>query len=149
MLFIKKAYLCTMKERIEHRGIVEHTDGNRVQVRIVQSSACSACEARKMCQSSESKEKIIDCHTGGHTFRPGDEVMVYGSMQMGRDAVIIAFVLPLILVVAWMFAGIIGLGLNELAAIGGMTAILIVYYAIVYCFRGRLSRKFEFQVEPL
>lgn len=138
-----------MKERIEHRGIVENSDGNRVQVRIVQSSACNACEARRMCQSSESKEKIVDCRTDGKTFHPGDEVMVYGSTQMGRDAVIIAFVLPLILVVVWMFVGIIGVGLNELVAIAGMAAILIVYYTAVYIFRNRLSRKFEFRVEQL
>ncbi len=138
-----------MKERIEHRGIVERIDGEIMSVRIVQSSACSACEARDMCRSAESKEKIIECHTDGQTFCPGEAVMVYGSMKMGRDAVVIAFVVPLVVVVVWMFTSIMGLGMNELAATGALAALLAVYYTIVYACRNHLSRKFEFRSLPL
>lgn len=136
-----------MKERIEHRGVVEYTDGEHVRVRITGSSACTACEARTICHSSESKEKIVDCTSGGKQLHVGDVVTVYGSMQMGRDAVVIAFVVPLVLVVAWMFGSIGYMHIDELTAIGGVAVVLAVYYSIVYCLRHRLSRRFEFQVE--
>ena len=82
---VNNSYLCKKKNRIEHSGRVESIDGEWVRVRIVQSSACSSCEARKLCQCAESKEKIVKCRSYGVEYHVGDEVMVYGAMSMGRD----------------------------------------------------------------
>ena len=136
-----------MKERIEHIGTVQAVGESKVKVKILQSAACGSCEARKLCQSSESKEKIIDAATDGQTLEVGQRVMVYGSMSMGRDAVVAAFVLPLALIVGWMFASIRLWQLSELLAIGGMALILALYYLLLYAMRGRLSRRFVFHVD--
>ena len=121
-----------MKNRIEHSGIVESVSIDKVRVRILQTSACSACEAKKLCRSSESREKIIECRTNGIDYQVGEKVSVYGAMSMGRDAVIIAFVVPLVLIVVWLFCAIRLLQINELVAIGVMAALLGVYYLILY-----------------
>ena len=138
-----------MKNRIEHSGVVESVEHERVRVRILQSSSCSACEARKLCQSSESKEKLIDCNSHGATFSKGDRVMVYGSMEMGWEAVLIAFVIPLLLIVGWIFMSIKILELSELAAIGMMVGVLALYYWVVYLFRHKINRRFEFNLEKI
>ena len=49
-----------MTDIIKHRGIVENIEGSHVRVRIVQTSACSACSVKGHCNASESKEKLID-----------------------------------------------------------------------------------------
>ena len=49
-----------MTNIIKHQGTVEHIEGTHVQVRIIQTSACSSCSAKSLCHSSESKEKLID-----------------------------------------------------------------------------------------
>ena len=47
-------------EIIHHKGVVERIDGEKCYVRILQHSACAGCAAHKLCNSSESKEKIIE-----------------------------------------------------------------------------------------
>ena len=49
-----------MSDIIEHQGTVESIVGSHIRVRIVQTSACATCAAHKFCNSSESKEKMID-----------------------------------------------------------------------------------------
>ena len=130
-----------MKSRIEHSGIVESVSGEKVRVRILQASACSACEAKALCHSSESKEKIIECKANGTSYNVGEEVMVYGSMAMGHNAVILAFVVPLIVIVVWLFCAVGVFHINELLAIGIMVALLAVYYLTLHLMNGVLSKQ--------
>ena len=136
-----------MKSRIEHSGIVESVSDEKVRVRILQASACSACEAKALCHSSESKEKIIECKANGTSYNLGEEVMVYGSMAMGRNAVMLAFVVPLIIIVVWLFCAVGVFHINELLAIGIMVALLAVYYLTIHLMNGVLSKQFEFWIE--
>ena len=136
-----------MKSRIEHSGIVESVSGEKVRVRILQASACSACEAKALCHSSESKEKIIECKANGTSYNVGEEVMVYGSMAMGRNAVMLAFIVPLIVIVVWLFCAVGVFHINELLAIGIMVALLAVYYLTLHLMNGVLSKQFEFWIE--
>ena len=136
-----------MKSRIEHSGIVESVSDEKVRVRILQASACNACEAKALCHSSESKEKIIECKANGTSYNLGEEVMVYGSMAMGRNAVMLAFVVPLIIIVVWLFCAVGVFHINELLAIGIMVALLAVYYLTIHLMNGVLSKQFEFWIE--
>ena len=138
-----------MKDRIEHSGVVERIAGDKVEVKILQLSACSGCTARKLCNTAESKEKVIGCRRYGVDYNIGEKVMVYGSMEMGRNAVILAFAVPLVLMVAWLFTAVGIVGMGELAAVGVMVAILAVYYVVLHLFNGRISRKFEFRIEKI
>ena len=67
-----------MADIIKHRGIVDRVDGSHVVVRIVQTSACSSCSAKGLCNASESKEKWIDVYEVNASYRVGEEVVVCG-----------------------------------------------------------------------
>ncbi|MBR6892804.1 MAG: SoxR reducing system RseC family protein [Bacteroidaceae bacterium] len=136
-----------MKNRIEHSGQVESVSEDKVRVRILQASACSACEAKALCHSSESKEKIIECRTNGQAYAVGEQVMVYGSMAMGRNAVILAFVVPLVVIVVWLFCAVGIFHINELLAIGIMVVLLAIYYLTLHLMNGVLSKQFEFWID--
>jgi sigma-E factor negative regulatory protein RseC len=138
-----------MKSRIEHSGIVESVSDDKVRVRILQASACSACEAKALCHSSDSKEKIIVCRRNGQDYTAGEQVMVYGSMAMGRNAVILAFVVPLVVIVGWLFCAVGIFHINELLAIGIMVILLAVYYLMLHLMNGVLSKQFEFWIEKI
>jgi sigma-E factor negative regulatory protein RseC len=138
-----------MKSRIEHSGIVESVSDDKVRVRILQASACSACEAKALCHSSDSKEKIIVCRRNGQDYTAGEQVMVYGSMAMGRNAVILAFVVPLVVIVVWLFCAVGIFHINELLAIGIMVILLAVYYLMLHLMNGVLSKQFEFWIEKI
>ena len=65
-----------MADIIKHRGIVEKINGSHVVVRIVQTSACSACSAKGLCNASESKDKQIDEYAVNPSYRIGEEVVL-------------------------------------------------------------------------
>ena len=94
-----------MKDVIKHRGTVEKINGSHVQVRIVQTSACSACSIKGHCNASESKEKLVDVYDAPSGLSVGQEVVVSGAVSMGLQAVLVAFGVPfLVLIVVLLVA---------------------------------------------
>ena len=136
-----------MKNQIEHLGVVEDVDGCRVKVKIVQSSACSSCHARSMCNSSESKEKIVDVTAEEYeSYEVGVKVVVCVSMSMGRKAVMLAFAYPMALMLAWIIVCSSVMHVAEIVSIAGALVLLAVYYFILYLRRDRIDRSFFFSL---
>jgi sigma-E factor negative regulatory protein RseC len=133
-------------QQIEHTGIVQHIEGNKAQILIVQQSACSACHAKSACTMSDQQEKVVEVLLDDHSIREGDEVIVYGSSSIGLQAVLIAFVLPLLLVFLLLFILTFFMK-NE--AVAGLIAlsVLIPYYLILSLFNKKLKSKFEFHIK--
>lgn len=136
-----------MKNQIEHLGVVEDVDGCRVKVKIVQSSACSSCHARSMCNSSESKEKIVDVTAEEcNSYQVGDKVVVCASMSMGRKAVMLAFAYPMVLMLAWIIVCSSVVHTAEVVSMVGALVMLAVYYFILYLRRNSIDRSFYFSI---
>lgn len=139
-----------MGKRIEHEGVIDSINGNHIRVKISQMSACSSCQVKSMCSTSESKDKIIDIYTPlFHHFKVGETVLACGSRSMGRNAVILAFVLPLFLMVVWTIISNYVLSLSEQMTLVGIFILLAVYYLVVKLFDGRLKNKFSFWIEKI
>ena len=66
-----------MGQYITHQGRVESINEKHIKVRITQTSACASCEAKKLCNSSESKEKLIDIYA--------DKANNYKHIKQGKD----------------------------------------------------------------
>ena len=112
-----------MTDIIKHRGIVENINGFHIRVKIVQTSACSACSVKGHCNASESKEKLVDVFdTKASSF---------------------------LILLAALFITMHLTGGDELkSAIISLLA-LAPYYFIIYICRGKLSKKFSFTLEPI
>ena len=93
------------KKTIKHEGIVENIGADHCTVRILQASACSSCSARQLCRSSESKEKVIEVKGNYSTLNVGDTVTLVGSVRQGLRASLLAYVVPLILMLASLCVG--------------------------------------------
>ena len=114
-----------MTDTIKHLGTVEYIEGTYMQVRIVQTSACSSCTAKAYCHSSESKEKLIDIYdTDTSGFKLGEEVMIYGTTSMGIRAVVLAFGIPFFVLIIALFVAYSCTEENEI--LSGMIALLSV-----------------------
>ena len=137
-----------MSESISHRGIVERIEGDVVFVRIIQRSACSGCHAQSMCSASEMKEKIIEITDESGQFKVNEPVVIYGQSSMGLQAVLLAFVLPLILVVFAIATGT-NLGWDETTSGLVGLSLLAPYYGILYLFRDKLKKRFIFTLKKL
>ncbi|MCA5584089.1 SoxR reducing system RseC family protein [Parabacteroides gordonii] len=137
-----------MSESINHNGRIEKIEGNAIFVRIIQQSACSGCHAQGMCGASEKKEKIIEVNDNSGKYHVNEEVTLCGQSSLGLQAVLLAFVLPVIFVVAAIVAG------NYLQwdeTTSGLTGLLLLvpYYCILYFLREKLKRKFIFTLKKL
>ena len=140
-----------MNNNIKHLGIVESIDGSHVRVKILQSSACSSCSVKGHCNFSETKEKIIDIHDkeSADCCSVGQEVMVCGTTSMGMKAVVLAFVLPFIVLLAALFVTMRVTDGDEAASALVSLCTLIPYYIIIYLLRNRISRTFSFTLETI
>ena len=77
----------------------------------------------------------------------GDVVTVYGSSAMGRTAVVLAFVVPLVLMVATVAVGIKLMVLSEPVSIGLAFAVLAAYYFVLWTQRTRIQRRFVWRIK--
>ncbi len=141
----------SMDERIEHQGIVESVEDDCVKVRIVQMAACADCKAKSLCSSAESKEKLIEVKGRGVgvDVRVGENVLVYGSMQMGWAALRVAFIFPMVLLLIVGAICLTTLNLSEGTTLLLMLLSLLFYGLVVYALRSRIERRFSFGIEKL
>ncbi|MBQ8502626.1 MAG: SoxR reducing system RseC family protein [Bacteroides sp.] len=137
-----------MAENIKHQGVVENIAGSCLKVRIVQTSACATCNIKGHCTSADTKEKLIDAVvTDGSAYRVGDRVWVAAQLSMGVWAIVYAFVLPFLVLVVALFAGMAIWG-NELWAALCALLLLVPYYYVLWLNKGRMKKKFLFTVHP-
>lgn len=138
-----------------------HTDGRRegivvsltpdyVTVRILQQSACAGCHARSWCVSSECAERDLRLKTDGRSFALGQHVTVTAEERVGRLAILLAFILPLMLLVGTLVALTAllpqaGEGLQVVSVL----ALLALYYLVLYAFREHLGKRLHLEVLPL
>lgn len=131
---------------IRHQGVVDNIDGQTVIVRITQTAACGGCQARDICHSAESREKLVEVHSADVSgFRIGQTVTVSGAESSGMRAVWLAFGLPLILLVLALTA-VVALTGSEKTAVISVLLVLVPYYIVLYLFRERLKRVFQFRI---
>ena len=137
-----------MSGNIHHAGVVERVESGIVYVRIVQQSACAACHAKALCNASESKEKIIEVEDHSGAYEVGEQVTVWGQTSLGMQAVLLAFVVPLFII---LVALIVGTELRWSETATGLSGLLLLvpYYYIMYRMRGRLKKRFVFRLAKI
>ena len=131
------------KEFIRHLGIVESIEKHLVLVKISQKTACSDCHAKSACLSSDRKEKLIEVYDDSGKYSKNEEVVVSVQSTMGLLAVVLAFIIPLVLVFAILFACLKISGNEGVSGLTGLS-VLVPYYFILYIFRDKLKKSFVF-----
>lgn len=135
-----------MKPEIRHSGVVDAVNGQVVTVRILQKSACAGCEASAICRASESKEKLVEVNTPHATlFNVGQEVTVAGTERLASKAVVLAFGMPLLLMLAALVAALVATG-NEKTAAAAAFLVLVPYYLVLFLLRDRIKKEFVFTI---
>ena len=127
-------------ETIRHEGIIESLGAEGCTVRILQASACSSCSARQLCRSSESKEKLVEVRGHYPTLHVGDRVMLVGSVRQGLRASVLAYVVPLIIMLVVLFLVTHHYG-EKLGALAALLA-LALYYGVLFLLKDKLAGQF-------
>lgn len=136
-----------MSKYIEHDGIiVSQVASNKFSIKIEQLSACATCQAAALCTAAESKEKLVEAYSTDDTLHVGDRVVVYGRTSLGYKALLLAVVLPLIISLITL---IIVSSHTQSEPTGGIAAlaVLVPYYLVLACFRGKIQREFVFYIK--
>ena len=135
------------ENNISHRGRVVEITPELTSVEIVSEAACASCHAKGLCGLGESQSKLVQLPTSPYMdLAPGDEVEVLLSASMGHKAVWIAYVIPCFLLIAVLLI-LNATAVGELAS--GLCAIasVLVYYFVVWLFRGRLRNEYIFKIK--
>lgn len=136
-----------MSNKIKHNGVVDGVEEGCVRVRILQSSACSACKVAAHCNASETKEKIIEVQVADvDRYQRGDSVIVVADTAVGFRASLYGYLLPLILMVVSLVA-VLKITQSEGYAAMSALGILIPYYIGLYLLRNKLRNKLSFSLE--
>ncbi|MBO4724583.1 MAG: SoxR reducing system RseC family protein [Bacteroidaceae bacterium] len=131
---------------IRHEGVVNSIDGQKVTVRILQASACSGCQASRICNAAESKEKLVEVDMAdAESLSVGQTVTVVAGERMGMTAVMLAFGLPLLLLIVALIAALRVSGSEKVAAIVSL-AVLVPYYVVLFLYRNRIKKDFGFRI---
>lgn len=132
---------------ISHKGRIVKIDPDYTTVEIIAEDACSACHAKAMCGLGNSKTKAVQVPTRGwDNYAEGDDVSVVLKASMGHKAVWIAYIVPLVILMAVLLCmdaagvGELTSGLAAIAAVG-------VYYVVIWLLRGKLRNEYTFNIK--
>ena len=136
--------------KIVHEGKIVEMDRENISVEIVNKSACATCHAKGVCGASDSQVRIIvvpqTIATATAGLQVGDTVKLVLSAAAGMKAAILAYGVPLIvlmaavLILSALHIGQLWVGLISLAAVA-------LYYIIFAIFKDKLDKEFVFSIE--
>ena len=135
------------EETVSHEGIVTQINENDIQVKIIQESACASCHAKSACTVVDQAEKYLTVpRPEGREIHLFQKVNVVMKVGRGNKAAVLAYLIPIVVLLAVLFL-CLGLGLSEgLSALLGIAA-LIPYYTILYLRRDKLKKRFDCHIE--
>ncbi len=136
-----------MQEVAQHSGIVQSIARGIVNVKIEVHSACGSCSAHAHCGFAESSERELEVETPlWQEYHEGQRVVVTVNESLGFLAVVWAYLLPAVLLLATVIPLLIVLN-NEPLSVLIALGVVAVYYGILYLCRHRLQKKFTFDIE--
>ncbi|MBR6277730.1 MAG: SoxR reducing system RseC family protein [Bacteroidales bacterium] len=134
------------EKKIRHDGKVTKITDNKIFAEIIVSEACGHCQAKQMC-FSKGKAMTIEAHNDGNeNFEIGEEIKVFFEEKLAATGVFLAYVFPMIVFFAVMFAVIALTDSQDKGCIAALMT-LPVYFFLLYKFRGKLKKTFKFRVE--
>ena len=134
---------------ISHRGRIVSVTPEITTVEITSEAACSACHAKGLCSLGDATVKQVELPTRGwDSHAVGDEVQVVLRASMGHKAVWLAYVVPLLVMVAALL-GTLAAGGPELLAGGIAIGAIALYYTLIWLFRSRLRDHYIFNIKTI
>ena len=136
-----------MNQIATHDGKVIATANGMVRVEMHVVSACSSCKAHEKCSFVDKADKIVEVETPEwRNYHEGDTVTVSVNEGLGLLAVLLAYFLPAVIIIAAVVLLSLYTGSELLAALVPI-ALIAIYFLLLYKLHDRLQRKFSFGIE--
>ncbi|MDR0790601.1 MAG: SoxR reducing system RseC family protein [Bacteroidales bacterium] len=130
--------------------VIERSN-NAVKVVIHRQSACASCHAKAACTSLDKKDQTINVKTNdAQSYEIGEEVQILIAQSLGLKAVVLAFIVPLIV----LLAVVIVLTKYFPTLNQSIIAVIALLSYFVYCFllyslRNKIDRHFVLKIQHL
>lgn len=135
-----------MHPTLQHKGIVERIEGDRVIVAVNPESACAGCHAKGICGERGEKREIVVETSYADDYVVGEHVIVaLEHHRMGVISVVWSYVVPLVILLAVLF-GVKALGAEDIIAAAGSMAAIVLYYVVLYLARRVFDKKIKFTI---
>ena len=133
--------------RIEHIGVISEINEGIIKVDINVQSACASCHASGIC-GVDASNRIIEVPANKSQYNIGDQVKVVLKQKLGYVALLLGYVVPFFVVVLTL---VICLKLGVSEGISGLFSVLVLvpYYLVIYLFRNKLKKEFNFEIEKI
>ena len=140
----------TQKETvISPAGKVVSVSGSQLKVEILAQTACAGCHAKAVCGASDGRTRIIPVRRSDDgSIAVGDEVDVIIRQGQGFKAVLIAYLIPLFILLVLLLTLPMFFE-NELVTGLGALGFVALYYLVLAQFRDKLNSGFIFTVEKI
>lgn len=134
------------KDIIEHQAIVRKVSDGYAQVEILVRSACAGCHAKTLCSASDESRRLIDVVLSeGECVEVGQTVSVCGRKSWGIRAVMLAYVVPIILILAVLVACESMSLADDIAGLASL-GVLVPYFLLLYLLRNKIGRSIVFVI---
>ena len=137
------------ESNICREGIVRAVDGENISVEVIVSSACSGCHAKSICIPSDHRQEIITVKNSRHEdYQVGETVELLLETSAGNRAVVLAYVLPLLVLLVLLF-GCFALTSKELLSVGIGVLGVVIYYLVLKSFSKGVEKQMEFTIRKV
>ena len=135
-----------MSSVIQHRGIVERVESDKVFVKVEKESACQGCHAKGLCGERGGVRIIEVSAEHASTFVEGEAVIVaLLRIRMAASSVLWGYMIPLVVLLVVLFV-LHGLGVNDaITALSTLCAVAL-YYLGLYLKRRQFEKKIKFTI---
>lgn len=138
-----------MSGAIEHSGTVIAVEDGRVDVELSVGDACGACSAKILCGMGEREGKVVNVFTSmARYYAVGEQVEVSVERYMGVKAVVYAYIVPFVLMLAVLLI-LFGIGADDLTAGLSCLGAVGIYYLVFYFFRHRFEKEITFKIRKI
>ncbi|PIE48326.1 MAG: hypothetical protein CSA40_01065 [Flavobacteriales bacterium] len=131
-------------QQVIHNGIVTEVFRDHVSVVLNDSAGCSTCQLKSACGADSAELKEFTVNTEGKQYKKGDLLTIGMSHSMGLKAVLLAYVVPFIILMAVL---LVGQNIMEEWMTGLLAIVSIaVYYIILKRLDKYLSKYIHIQI---
>lgn len=137
-----------MNSSQEYTGTIVKINQETVTVCIKQLAACVSCQTKGACSSADVSSKLIEATINNESFEIGETVRIIGKKNFGLKAVLMAFVIPVFLILLILFVAE-HYKKDDLTMAISTLFVLIPYYLILFLLQNKLKAQFMFYVEKI
>lgn len=131
---------------IRQSATVIRVDATQIEVEVCRPEACAACKAKSVCSEGGGQGKRMTLANDGQGYQLGEQITLVMRRSAGLKAVVIAYLVPVILVVAALLV-FQTVQIKETVAAISTLVLLGLYFLVIRLLRCRLNRELTIEIE--